>query len=327
MSSPDMNWHAALGLKGTPRLRPHSRENHAHIELRAIEPPEDAPDKSGNVLYFSFFTTKAINMKTNKELLVRIAGRFDGRAFIVEGDKGGPEDEPIRPPPDVPEGPARLRKARWSAFSAAELHAKAAVTHADASVQAEPAMAEAVVQTHSPSQITPIKAAQKTSSAVQCDLDEPSPAGNRGSRKAITSKQRANASSRVSARVARSMSPLSPLSDLEESDMEVSPPLSHRPSPAPVRSTNASPAVCPPSASVLDPNHGQQRMTSIPLPARPPSPTTHAPKPLRPTIITNPFVSESTSDFSATHTPANESVRVGNQYTHPIDVLIEPAQD
>src|SRR5215471_5219191 len=86
-----------LGIKGSLRFRLHGSSQKAHVVLRRVEVDDDSTDdgESKQVVYFSLFAQKRIEVKPGKEILVALAsaeGPFKDRAVIFEGDLRGADD-------------------------------------------------------------------------------------------------------------------------------------------------------------------------------------------------------------------------------------------
>jgi len=80
-----------LGIKGPLRFRPHGSSQKAHVVLRRVEISDDLSDDGeiNNVVYFSLFAQKRIEVKPGKEILLTVAspdGRFKDQAIIFEGN-------------------------------------------------------------------------------------------------------------------------------------------------------------------------------------------------------------------------------------------------
>ncbi|KAJ7272978.1 hypothetical protein C8J57DRAFT_263586 [Mycena rebaudengoi] len=96
--STDCSIASILGIKGNLRLRPHTASHKAHVVLRRVENPDFSisDGEENNVVYFSLFANKLINIKPGKELLLTVDapdGRFKDQVVRLEGTLRGPEDE------------------------------------------------------------------------------------------------------------------------------------------------------------------------------------------------------------------------------------------
>lgn len=117
-----------LGIHGPLRFRTHGSTQKAHVVLRQIDLSDESGDEGDdpNMVYFSLFAQKRIEVKPGKEILLAIAspdGRFIDTPVIFAGSLVEPKVEekveaPVQPPVEVvPAKPAvytmppRMRKA------------------------------------------------------------------------------------------------------------------------------------------------------------------------------------------------------------------------
>lgn len=125
-----------LGIKGPLRFRPHKSSQKAHVILRRVELSDDSSDDGevDNVVCFSLFAHKRIEVKPGKELLLTVASsdeRFKDRALMfeanpsssaetsdaeedVEEDTHVAEEEPAYEPPIPIVVPPKMRRAAWT---------------------------------------------------------------------------------------------------------------------------------------------------------------------------------------------------------------------
>ncbi|KAF8894760.1 hypothetical protein BD779DRAFT_1502773 [Infundibulicybe gibba] len=80
-----------LGVKGPLRFRPHGSSQKPHIILRRVVISDESSDSGevDNVVRFSFFAQKRIEVKPGKEILLTVAsedGRFKDQPIIFVGD-------------------------------------------------------------------------------------------------------------------------------------------------------------------------------------------------------------------------------------------------
>ena len=80
-----------LGIKGPLRLRPHGSTQKPHLVLRRVEIPEDSSEngEATNIVRFSLFAAKRIEVKPGKEILLTVAspdGYFKDQAVVFEAD-------------------------------------------------------------------------------------------------------------------------------------------------------------------------------------------------------------------------------------------------
>ncbi|TCD70598.1 hypothetical protein EIP91_002628 [Steccherinum ochraceum] len=117
-----------LGVRGSLRFRSHGSTQKAHVVLRQIDLSEESGDEGDdpNVVYFSLFAQKRIEVKPGKEILLAVAspdGRFIDTPVIFAGSIVEPKSteavepptkpvvEPLPPKPAVYTMPPRMRKA------------------------------------------------------------------------------------------------------------------------------------------------------------------------------------------------------------------------
>ncbi|KAH8100193.1 hypothetical protein BXZ70DRAFT_174397 [Cristinia sonorae] len=117
-----------LGIRGPLRFRNHGSTQKAHVVLRQIDLSEEPGDERGdsNMVYFSLFAQKRIEVKPGKEILLAVAspdGKFIDSPVIfagsiVGGNLSDTSQAPLKPVVDVvsskPTGytmPPRMRKA------------------------------------------------------------------------------------------------------------------------------------------------------------------------------------------------------------------------
>jgi hypothetical protein len=88
-----------LGIKAPLRLRPHGSTQKPHLVLRRVEIAEDSSDngEATNLVRFSLFAAKRIEVKPGKEMLLTVAspdGYFKDQAVIFEADLTASEEMP-----------------------------------------------------------------------------------------------------------------------------------------------------------------------------------------------------------------------------------------
>ena len=78
-----------LGIKGDLRVRPHGSTQKAHIILRRVEFEDsegEEEEHDPNVVLFSLFAQKRIEVKPGKEILLTFGeGPFKDRPIVFEG--------------------------------------------------------------------------------------------------------------------------------------------------------------------------------------------------------------------------------------------------
>jgi hypothetical protein len=120
-----------LGIKGSLRFRLHGSSQKAHVVLRRVTTSEGSSDDGefSNVVRFSLFANKRIEVKPGKEILLTVAsedGLFKDRPIVFEGDLMGEEEnssagddtqvaeeeveETYIPPPPPPVIPPKMRR-------------------------------------------------------------------------------------------------------------------------------------------------------------------------------------------------------------------------
>ena len=80
---------SVLGIKGPLRLRPHGSTQKPHIILRRVTVSEDSDEDggAGNIVRFSLFAAKRIEVKPGKEILLSVAspdGYFKDQPVVFE---------------------------------------------------------------------------------------------------------------------------------------------------------------------------------------------------------------------------------------------------
>ncbi|PFH53593.1 hypothetical protein AMATHDRAFT_171530 [Amanita thiersii Skay4041] len=153
---------SVLGINGPLRFRPHGSNQKAHVVLRRIILSDESSDDGdiSNVVRFSLFAQKRIEVKPGKEILLAVAsedGRFKDLPLVFEGDPPSAEtfDEsanlPIIEdekrvsfhPPVSHTVPPRIRRA-WTKKLEVSPHIQEStpdlpsVLHASVAVQVEP---------------------------------------------------------------------------------------------------------------------------------------------------------------------------------------------
>ncbi|GLB35497.1 hypothetical protein LshimejAT787_0210620 [Lyophyllum shimeji] len=182
-----------LGIQGNLRFRPHGSTQKAHVILRRVTVQEDSSDDGEvcNVVRFSLFAQKRIEVKPGKEILLTVAspdGRFKDLPVVLEGDLLSAEDtsdgeddtqvadeEDIFLPPAGEAIPPKMRRA-WTkkaddvslVISSPE---RPASTRSSIGIQVQPSCTSRSSQTHTTSvsasvQVDPLPPI-RTSSAVQ----------------------------------------------------------------------------------------------------------------------------------------------------------------
>lgn len=88
---------SVLGIKGSLRFRLHGSTQKAHVILRRVTISDDSSDdgEGRNIVRFSLFAHKRIEVKPGKEILLTVAsedGLFKDRPIVFEGDLMGEEE-------------------------------------------------------------------------------------------------------------------------------------------------------------------------------------------------------------------------------------------
>ncbi|KAF8229556.1 hypothetical protein L208DRAFT_1459814 [Tricholoma matsutake] len=145
-----------LGIKGPLRLRPHGSTQKPHIVLRRVTISEDSNEdgEASNVVRFSVFAAKRIEVKPGKEILLTVAspdGCFKDQAVIFEADLTVSEEIPYETsdtqvaeeqevylPPAGEAIPPKMRRAWTKKVEEVGSVTQPAVTHSSVGVQAQP---------------------------------------------------------------------------------------------------------------------------------------------------------------------------------------------
>ncbi|KAF5386987.1 hypothetical protein D9615_001964 [Tricholomella constricta] len=157
---------AILGIKGTLRFRPHGSTQKAHVILRRVTVSEDSSDDddTSNVVRFSLFAQKRIEVKPGKEILLTVAshnGPFKDQPVVLEGDtlsagdtsdeeddtQVADEEDTYLPPAAMP---PKMRKA-WAKKPddmslVTPILERPAITHTSIGIQVEPSYVSASTQ-------------------------------------------------------------------------------------------------------------------------------------------------------------------------------------
>jgi hypothetical protein len=89
---------SVLGIKNPLRLRPHGSTQKPHIILRRVTVSENSSgdgEVTSNLVRFSLFAAKRIEVKPGKEILLTVAspdGYFEDQPVVFEADIAAPEE-------------------------------------------------------------------------------------------------------------------------------------------------------------------------------------------------------------------------------------------
>ncbi|TFK69660.1 hypothetical protein BDN72DRAFT_840149 [Pluteus cervinus] len=185
---------AILGIKGPVRFRLHGSTQKPHVILRRVTLPDDSGEdgERANVVYFSLFAQKRIEVKPGKEILLTVAsddGRFKDQPIMFEGDlpvaseasdeeaetQVAEEEEMSFLPPVEAAIPPKMRKA-WvrRVEEVTPPIPEPSVVYTDVGVQAEPMCVSASTQA-TPSCATSATQTDIESTSVSIQADPPPP--------------------------------------------------------------------------------------------------------------------------------------------------------
>ncbi|KAF9466230.1 hypothetical protein BDZ94DRAFT_1251452 [Collybia nuda] len=179
---------SVLGIKGSLRFRLHGSTQKAHVVLRRVTISEESSDdgEGGNVVRFSLFAQKRIEVKPGKEILLTVASEdslFKDRPVVLEGNLTGEEElssaeddtqvaeeeeVDIYIPPPAPVIPPKMRRG-WTK-KAEEVSPVTQRTYSSIAVQAEPVYISASVLAQPAYALASVQAhTNRVSSSVQVD--------------------------------------------------------------------------------------------------------------------------------------------------------------